>query len=130
MKPECPWHVRVLGLPATGAKSRVETQIKICLQLTDSSGELAKNWSHLMLPEHMVARDKLKRKNQKYGADGANDEKTSLADSDILKLEAAVVCDSHADNEIIMCSSCVHREVNIYIYIRHYFFLYYFFFFF
>ncbi|KAI8096829.1 uncharacterized protein BX664DRAFT_291996 [Halteromyces radiatus] len=112
-KPECPWHVKVLGLPLTGAKSRVETQIKICLQLTNSAGELATNWSHLILPEHMVARDKLKRRNQKYTNTGelhASDEKSTLADSDLLKLEAAVVCDSHADNEIIMCSSCVHRE--------------------
>jgi hypothetical protein len=107
--PETPWHIRVLGLPHTGAKSRVETQIKICVQLVDSGGELATNWSHLKLPEHMVAKDKLKRKNQKYGAE----EKASLTDSQVLTLEAAVVCDSHPDNEIIMCTSCVHREVYI-----------------
>ncbi|KAI8874999.1 hypothetical protein K501DRAFT_79973 [Backusella circina FSU 941] len=104
--PETPWHIRVLGLPHTGAKSRVETQIKICVQLVDSGGELTTNWSHLKLPEHMVAKDKLKRKNQKYGAE----EKASLTDSQVLSLEAAVVCDSHPDNEIIMCTSCVHRE--------------------
>ncbi|ORX49771.1 hypothetical protein DM01DRAFT_1308590 [Hesseltinella vesiculosa] len=103
------WHVRVLGLPATGAKSRVETQIKICLQLTNAAGELATNWSHLILPEHMVARDKFKRKQQKY-SDYPADDKTALNDADMLKLEAAVVCDSHPDNEIIMCASCVHRE--------------------
>ncbi|KAI8070376.1 hypothetical protein BC940DRAFT_253898 [Gongronella butleri] len=102
------WHVRVLGLPSTGAKSRVETQIKICLQLTNGAGDLAMNWSHLMLPEHMVARDKLKRKAQK--SDHPSDDKLALNDADVLKLEAAVVCDSHPDNEIIMCTSCVHRE--------------------
>ncbi|SAM04791.1 hypothetical protein [Absidia glauca] len=116
-KPESPWHVKVLGLPSSGAKSRVETQIKICIQLTNSTGELATNWSHLMLPEHMVARDKLKRRNpNKYGTAGGdiqqqtNGNGSPSLESDILKLEAAVVCDGHADNEIIMCSSCVHRE--------------------
>lgn len=110
--------MKVLGLPSSGAKSRVETQIKICIQLTNSTGELATNWSHLILPEHMVARDKLKRRSpNKYGAGGddiqqqTNGNGSPLLDSDILKLEAAVVCDGHADNEIIMCSSCVHREV-------------------
>lgn len=106
-KSDTPWHIRVLGLPHTGAKSRVETQIKICLQLVDIAGELATNWSHLKLPEHLVAKDKLKRKNQKYGAD----EKASLTDAQVLILEAAVVCDGQQDNEIIMCTSCVHREV-------------------
>lgn len=105
-KSDTPWHIRVLGLPHTGAKSRVETQIKICLQLVDTAGELATNWSHLKLPEHLVAKDKLKRKNQKYGAD----EKASLTDGQVLCLEAAVVCDGQPDNEIIMCTSCVHRE--------------------
>lgn len=104
---DSPWHIRVLGLPHTGAKSRVETQIKICLQLVDTAGELATNWSHIKLPEHLVAKDKLKRKNQKYGAD----EKASLTDNQVLTLEAAVVCDGQPDNEIIMCTSCVHREV-------------------
>ncbi|KAI8376339.1 uncharacterized protein BYT42DRAFT_517234 [Radiomyces spectabilis] len=106
-KYESQFHIRVLGLPPSGAKSRVETQIKICLQLAHtSSGELATNWSHLKLPEHMVAKEKLKRKNTKYGTE----EKPALTDSEVLILDAAVVCDSHADNEIIMCTSCVHRE--------------------
>ncbi|EPB85326.1 hypothetical protein HMPREF1544_07867 [Mucor circinelloides 1006PhL] len=106
IKSDSPWHIRVLGLPHTGAKSRVETQIKICLQLVDTTGELATNWSHIKLPEHLVAKDKLKRKNQKYGTD----EKASLTDNQVLILEAAVVCDGQPDNEIIMCTSCVHRE--------------------
>lgn len=67
-----------------------------------------------MLPEHMVARDKLKRKNQKSGGAEtlAIDDNPALVESEVLRLEAAVVCDGQADNEIIMCSSCVHREVN------------------
>ncbi|CAO3597192.1 unnamed protein product [Absidia cylindrospora] len=114
-KLECPWHVKVLGLPSSGAKSRVETQIKVVLQLSNSAGDLATNWTHLKLPEHMVARDKLKRRNQNKNGDGggdtqANDVAPALAETQVLKLEAAVVCDGNADNEIIMCSSCVHRE--------------------
>lgn len=113
----------MLGLPHTGAKSRVETQIKICLQLVDTAGELATSWSHIKLPEHLVAKDKLKRKNQaanggqqqqKYQAQ-AEDKSSSLTSvtdhNQVLILEAAVVCDGQPDNEIIMCTSCVHREV-------------------
>lgn len=100
-----PWHIRVLGLPSSGAKSRVETQIKVCIQLVNSNNELATEFSHLRLPEHMVAKEKLKRKHQKA------DDRSALVESKVLRLEAAVVCDSHPDNEIIMCTSCVHREV-------------------
>ncbi|CDS11004.1 hypothetical protein LRAMOSA03268 [Lichtheimia ramosa] len=99
-----PWHIRVLGLPSSGAKSRVETQIKVCIQLVNSNNELATEFSHLRLPEHMVAKEKLKRKHQK------GDDRSALVESKVLRLEAAVVCDSHPDNEIIMCTSCVHRE--------------------
>ncbi|KAL4212219.1 hypothetical protein AB4K20DRAFT_1891082 [Rhizopus microsporus] len=106
IKSDTPWHIRVLGLPHTGAKSRVETQIKICLQLVDAQGELATNWSHIKLPGHLVAKDKLKRRNQKYGPE----EKATLIESQVLSLEAAVVCESHPDDQIIMCPSCVHRE--------------------
>ncbi|KAI8335254.1 hypothetical protein EDC96DRAFT_450740 [Choanephora cucurbitarum] len=102
-----PWHIRVLGLPHTGAKSRVETQIKICLQLADTQGELATQWSHLKLPEYLVAKDKLKKKNQKNSVE----DKTSIVDAQMLTLEATVVCDGQPDREIIMCPSCVHREV-------------------
>ncbi|KAI9483498.1 MAG: hypothetical protein EXX96DRAFT_479439, partial [Benjaminiella poitrasii] len=104
---DSPWHIRVLGLPHTGAKSRVETQIKMCLQLVDATGELATNWTHIKLPEHLVAKDKLKRKNQKHGTE----EQVIPADNQVLILEAGVVCDGQPDNEIIMCTSCVHREV-------------------
>ncbi|CAO3683739.1 unnamed protein product [Rhizopus stolonifer] len=106
IKSDTPWHIRVLGLPYMGAKSRVETQIKICLQLADSQGELATNWTHIKLPEHLVAKDKLKRKNPKYGTE----EKASIPESKILSLEAAVICETHPDDQIIMCPSCVHRE--------------------
>lgn len=106
IKSDTPWHIRVLGLPYMGAKSRVETQIKISLQLADSQGELATNWTHIKLPEHLVAKDKLKRKNPKYGTE----EKASIPESKMLSLEAAVICETHPDDKIIMCPSCVHRE--------------------
>ncbi|KAI9490937.1 hypothetical protein BDB00DRAFT_835164 [Zychaea mexicana] len=113
-----PYHIRVLGLPETGAKSRVETQIKVCVQLINSTtNELATDWTHVRLPEHMVAKEKLKRKHQKgatttttAAAASSGDDNSALDESKLLRLEAAVVCDSHPDNEIIMCTSCVHRE--------------------
>ncbi|KAL0078370.1 hypothetical protein J3Q64DRAFT_1664877, partial [Phycomyces blakesleeanus] len=104
-KIEAPWQIRVLGLPGKGAKSRVETQIKICIQLVNTAGDLATHWPSLHLPEHLVAKDKLKRKHPKHTED-----RSTLSESDVLRLEAAVVCDSHEDKEIIMCASCVHRE--------------------
>ncbi|KAI9276276.1 eukaryotic translation initiation factor 3 subunit G-domain-containing protein [Sporodiniella umbellata] len=106
IKSDTPWHIRVLGLPYMGGKSRVETQIKISLQLADSQGELATEWTHLKLPEHLVAKDKLKRRNPKYGTE----EKAALVESKVLSLEAAVICETHPDDQIIMCTSCVHRE--------------------
>lgn len=70
---------------------------------------MATNWSHIKLPGHLVAKDKLKRRNQKYGPE----EKATLIESQVLSLEAAVVCESHPDDQIIMCPSCVHREVSL-----------------
>ena len=123
-----PYYIRVLGLPETGAKSRVETQIKVCVQLVNSTtNELATDWTHVRLPEHMVAKEKLKRKHNQQQQKGASpttggidanssmingaDDNSALDENKLLRLEAAVVCDSHPDNEIIMCTSCVHREV-------------------
>ncbi|KAI7864623.1 hypothetical protein BDF14DRAFT_1884209 [Spinellus fusiger] len=109
-KADPPWQIRVLGLPLTGAKSRVETQIKLCLQLVNPSGDRSSHWPTLYLPEHLVAKEKLKRKLPKPTEDPLGARDKGMVEADALFLEAAVVCDSHADKEIIMCASCVHRE--------------------
>lgn len=52
--------IRVLGIPTTGAKSRVETQIKLCVQLLSATGDKVSKWDHLVLPEHLVQKDRVK----------------------------------------------------------------------
>ncbi|ORX91568.1 hypothetical protein K493DRAFT_49928 [Basidiobolus meristosporus CBS 931.73] len=95
--------IRVLGVPQTGAKSRVETQIKLCLQLVTDKGEKVPLWSHLRLPEYMVAKEKLKRKNSR-------DQTLPIVDRGILNLEATVICASEAPKKVLTCLGCVQRE--------------------
>lgn len=102
--------IRVLGVPQTGAKSRVETQIKLCIQLVTDGGDKAQWWSHLKLPEHMVTKDKLKR--------SASTRATTSADLDIpmnpekmLYLNARVLCASDPSKKVVTCLGCVQREV-------------------
>ncbi|RKP25426.1 hypothetical protein SYNPS1DRAFT_28845 [Syncephalis pseudoplumigaleata] len=98
--------IRVLGIPQTGAKSRVETQVKLCLQLVTKEGDKVTRWSRLRLPEHMVARECLKRRNSKLGGP----EYREPTDADILSLEVAVVCSSDTTRRVLTCVGCVHRE--------------------
>ncbi|KAI9592982.1 hypothetical protein BDF19DRAFT_424941 [Syncephalis fuscata] len=98
--------IRVLGIPQTGAKSRVETQVKLCLQLVTQEGEKVTRWTHLRLPEHMVARDCLKRRSSKIGRDG----KEPTPEEDVLNLEVAVVCSSDTTRRVFTCVGCVQRE--------------------
>jgi hypothetical protein len=113
--------IRVLGVPETGAKSRVETQIKLCIQLVTDKGEKVPLWSHLKLPEHMVARDKLKRSALAAAASGDGNNKIaitamdgsilSLNSSKLLHLDAKVICASDPSKKVITCFGCIQREV-------------------
>lgn len=94
--------VRILGIPSHGAKSRVETQIKICLQLVTSSGEKASSWSHLQLPEHLIAKEKLKASGKK--------EFLNIPKKDILHLTVSVLCASDPSKKVSTCFGCVQRE--------------------
>ncbi|RHZ47528.1 hypothetical protein Glove_578g31 [Diversispora epigaea] len=98
--------IRVLGVPQTGAKSRVETQIKLCLQLVTDKGEKVPLWSHLRLPEYMVAKEKLKTKNSRHSPDSA----MNISDKGVLNLEATVVCASEMPKKVLTCLGCVQRE--------------------
>ncbi|KAG2179600.1 hypothetical protein INT44_006448 [Umbelopsis vinacea] len=112
--------IRVLGVPETGAKSRVETQIKLCMQLVTDKGEKVPLWSHLKLPEHMVARDKLKRSALMAAATGEGNGKIaitamdgsilSLNSSKLLHLDARVICASDPSKKVITCFGCIQRE--------------------
>ncbi|KAJ3040499.1 SPT3 Dosage dependent suppressor of Ty-induced promoter mutations-like protein [Rhizophlyctis rosea] len=93
--------IRILGVPQHNAKSRVETQVKICLQLVTDAGEKVGMWSQLRLPEMLLARERAR--------------KTKVSDDpDILKtildLEALVVCASDIDKAVQTCLGCVQRE--------------------
>jgi hypothetical protein len=106
-----PLEIRVFGIPESGTKSRVETQIKLGLELVDARGERVGEWSHIKLPTHMVAREKLKRINGKTQNDDNPVSGTALHESQVLQLDAKVVCASDLTREVIMCVNCVHREV-------------------
>jgi len=94
----------ILGINQNGAKSRVETQIKLCLQLVTEKGEKVISWSHLRLPEHMVAKEKFKAKNSKNLFDCVSRDR-------LLNLEASVVCASDTTRKVLTCVGCVQREV-------------------
>ena len=57
--------VHITGIPLQGAKSRVETQIKLGIQLVNQQNERIGAWTHIKLPEYMVAKEKNKRINAK-----------------------------------------------------------------
>jgi hypothetical protein len=114
--------IRVLGVPQTGAKSRVETQIKLCIQLVTDDGDKAQQWSHLKLPEHMVAKDKLKRQQQITVNTDNNGSITSVNGLDntnlpvkaekMLFLSARVICASDPSRKVVTCLGCIQREVS------------------
>ncbi|KAI7866162.1 hypothetical protein BDF14DRAFT_883149 [Spinellus fusiger] len=105
--------IRVLGVPQTGAKSRVETQIKLCIQLVTDDGDKAQWWSHLKLPEHMVARDKLKRQMlisttpSSIKIDSTN---LPIKQEKILFLNTRVICASDPSRKVTTCIGCIQRE--------------------
>jgi hypothetical protein len=102
--------IRVLGVPNHGAKSRVETQIKLCIQLLTSTGTKVPSWSYLRLPETMLARSKLRKSQQQKLLDGSV--ATMVSDeSKVLTLDARVICSTDASRTVRMCTGCVRREV-------------------
>lgn len=85
----------------------METQIKLCLQLVTDKGEKVPLWSHLRLPEYMVAKEKLKTKNARNPPDHA----MNISEKGVLNLEATVVCASDIPKKVLTCLGCVQREV-------------------
>lgn len=106
----------LVGLQAEGAKTRVETQIKLTLVLLtgqgasiDPNGNLSTangnnlsrigNWSYIKLPAYSA----IKRKSKKLI-------KTGIPPEETLFLEVAVVRASEPHDEIYCCSNCQVRE--------------------
>lgn len=112
--------IRVLGVPQNGAKSRVETQIKLCIQLVTDEGDKAQWWSHLKLPEHMVAKDKLKRQiimstapnGERIANVSGLDNTLPIQPEKMLFLRARVICASDPSRKVVTCLGCIQREVS------------------
>lgn len=101
--------IRVDGIPDSGAKSRVETQIKLCVSLATKDGIRAPYWSYIRIPDSMLARSKLRKSQQQKLLDGSTAAMVS-DESKVLDLEARVVCESDENKKIKMCQGCVRRE--------------------
>lgn len=111
--------IRVVGAPD---KSRVETQARLCIQLLTSSGTKVSNWSYLKLPERLLSRSRLKRAIQQQqqqqrvstttppsSPEGVNG--ILLSDeSQVLSLDAKVICATQPDQPVYVCSACIQRE--------------------
>ncbi|ORZ31824.1 hypothetical protein BCR44DRAFT_1463516 [Catenaria anguillulae PL171] len=89
--PAGPFQIRILGVPTVGAKSRVETQIKLCLQLVSASACVGK---------------------RRCGRGGARlVEPSSMSEErDTLWLHGKVICASDPEKIVKVCSGCVQRE--------------------
>ncbi|KAF9925375.1 SPT3 Dosage dependent suppressor of Ty-induced promoter mutations-like protein [Linnemannia zychae] len=99
--------VNITGVPSQGAKSRVETQIKLGIQLVNQNNERIGAWTHIKLPEYMVAKEKNKSINAKNVGPEVYE---ALNNGTCLNLEAAVVCQSDKSKVIQTCTGCVLRE--------------------
>ncbi|KAI9280091.1 hypothetical protein BY458DRAFT_501335 [Sporodiniella umbellata] len=98
-------HIRVLGVPQTGAKSRVETQIKLCIQLVTKGGEKAQWWSQMKLPQHMATKEKPKK-----AASSRDQSPLSIEPEKTLFLQAKVICASDPSKDVTICAGCIQRE--------------------
>ncbi|KAI9470829.1 MAG: hypothetical protein EXX96DRAFT_491267, partial [Benjaminiella poitrasii] len=98
----------VEGIPENGAKSRVETQIKLHISLTTKDGMKAPYWSYIRIPDSLLARSKLKKSQQQKLLDGSAAAMVS-DESKVLDLEARVVCESDETKKIKMCQGCRKR---------------------
>ncbi|SAL99406.1 hypothetical protein [Absidia glauca] len=124
-----PFRIRVLGIAEQGAKSRVETQIRLNLELINGQGEKVQDWTHVKLPDPLLT---LKRRNaststltnsnthsnRKRGSSAAldrqhhlhNDATDDFPQDTILHLRASVICESDVTRKVKMCQRCVWRE--------------------
>ena len=107
----------LVGIPPNGAKSRVETQIKLDLQLLHrGSDDLVKDtYDYIKLPAYGVSKEKFRLGNLK----GMSPLQTVLisdgpkeVDLDkVLHLEASVVCTTQPTKSVFICEGCILREV-------------------
>ncbi|KAL1917897.1 uncharacterized protein VTP21DRAFT_3731 [Calcarisporiella thermophila] len=104
--------IRFLGIPEQGAKSRVETQIKLTLQLARACGNSMKAWpwTHVRLPERMMARKKHAARHMTRQRLAGQKQSCYVEEKNILRLEAALLCACDPYRVVLACRSCVYRE--------------------
>ncbi|ORX58937.1 hypothetical protein DM01DRAFT_1381566 [Hesseltinella vesiculosa] len=117
-----PHRIRVLGIAEEGAKSRVETQMRLCLELVDHDNEKVVDWSHLHIPEPLLTQKRRhattatlasSQANQKSRLTSPPPAETSLDPPDpakVLTLSASIICETDPKRKVTMCHRCVVRE--------------------
>ena len=114
------------SIPSTGTKSRVETQVRVTLDLAQPSGsgdqssyDRVGTWKWIKLPKGTATR-KRSRKEGKIGTFSpciylvmlpAKPATLDAAASDTLFLSANVTCSSNPSKEVASCATCQGREV-------------------
>jgi hypothetical protein len=114
-----PYALALLGIPPGGAKSRVETQIKLDLHLLHpGTHELVKDaFNFLKLPSYGVSKEKFRLANLKGFSPTEMlkvltiDAPKDLDSSKMLYLEASVVCTTQPTKTVFICEGCILREV-------------------
>ncbi|KAG5638454.1 hypothetical protein H0H81_012519 [Sphagnurus paluster] len=98
--------IMVPSIPEGGTKSRVETQVRVTVDLADASSssdpykyDRVGSWKWLKLPQGTAT----KKRTRKQG-------KIDPEPQDILHLSATVTCASPPHNRVLSCSSCQARE--------------------
>ncbi|KAF9100526.1 hypothetical protein BGX27_000353 [Mortierella sp. AM989] len=95
--------IEISGIPAENGKCRVETQLKITLQLKNAQGEIVKDWKQLRLPHPLIAKEK--HRMEKF-----NGRNKHIQDTEILTLDAKLVCDHDMTKTLECCDNCIGRE--------------------
>ena len=101
-----PYKLRILGIPENGAKSRVETQVRLELELLNESENRITKYQWLRIRPYAVAKAKLKLESLKEKPQNFTPQNTVL-------LEASVVCATEPHRVVNICSGCILREVCI-----------------
>ncbi|OBZ89978.1 hypothetical protein A0J61_01965 [Choanephora cucurbitarum] len=101
--------IHIDGIPEYGAKSRVETQIKLCLSLVNHAGCHIPHWPYIRIPTYLLARTN-RRNQHNESSDGSTTAMVS-DESKVLNLEARVICASDETKDIKTCPGCAKREV-------------------
>ncbi|KAF9341735.1 SPT3 Dosage dependent suppressor of Ty-induced promoter mutations-like protein, partial [Linnemannia elongata] len=95
--------IEISGIPAENGKCRVETQLKIALHLKNAQNESVKEWKQLRLPHSLIAKEK--HRMEKF-----NGRSKHIEDSEILTLDARLVCDHDMTKILECCDNCIGRE--------------------